>query len=97
MTNDITSRAHFPAAFRHLFSTVGSHRNEIPSDKVVNHMARHLLPDSRSQIPTLFDCIRDILGAIEPGANREYGAGDILGQAAKYCRVIHQIKMSFDS
>ena len=22
MTNDITSRAHFPAAFRHLFSTV---------------------------------------------------------------------------
>ena len=27
MTNDITSRAHFPVTFRHLFSTVGSHRN----------------------------------------------------------------------
>ena len=33
----------------------------------------------------------------EPGANREYGAGDSLGQAAKYCRVMHPIKMSFDS
>ena len=31
------------------------------------------------------------------GANREYEAGDISGQAAKYRRVIHSIKMSFDS
>ena len=33
----------------------------------------------------------------EPGANREYEAGDILGQATKYCRVIHPIKMAFGS
>ena len=42
--------------------SVGSHRNEISSEKVVNHMARHLLQDSRSQIPRLFDCIRDGAG-----------------------------------
>ena len=63
----------------------------MPLDKAVNHKARYLLPDSRSQIPTLFDCIRD-------GAGRKWGTrvGDILGQAAKYCRVIHPIKMSFE-
>ena len=33
----------------------------------------------------------------EPGANREYEAAEILSEAAKYCRVIHPIKMSFDS
>ena len=60
--NDITSRAHFPAAFRHLFSTVGNHRNEMRSGEIVSHMVRHLLPDTRSQIPTLFDCIRDGAG-----------------------------------
>ena len=54
-------------------------------------MARHLLPDTRSQIPTLFAFVT------ESNANREYEAGHILGQAAKYRGVIQPIKMSFDS
>ena len=33
----------------------------------------------------------------ESGANREYEAADILGQATNCCRVIHPIKVSFDS
>ena len=41
------------------------------------------------------DCL--IAFVTEPGANREYGAGDILGQTVKYCGVIDPIKMSFDS
>ena len=85
MANDIASRTHLPAAFRHLFSTVGNHRNEIRSGKIVSHMAR-------SQIPTLL-----IAFVTESNANREYEAGDILGQAAKYRGVIQPVKMSFDS
>ena len=92
MTNDITSRAHFPATFRHLFSTVGKHRNEIPSHTIVI-----IWLDTRFQIHGRKYQHSLIALVTEPGANSEYEAVDILGQAAKYCRVIHPIKMSFDS
>ena len=51
----------------------------------MNYMTRDMLSDLQSQIPTWYT----IALATKSGADIEYGVGDIVGQAANCCIVIH--------